>query len=117
MGSPRPSAPENRIGRANPGLLTRVVPIGLRGKNPGECVVPLRSCYQREFNIWQVFLIVEIKGTILRWENSFWKSDFHVDKIFNSTHLLLQLFTKHPCLVLPRFCPSRLVGSRSILFQ
>lgn len=69
-------------------------------------MVPLQSCYQREFNRWQVFLIVEIKDTLLRWGTSFWKSEFDVDKISDSTHLLLQLFTKHPCLVSPRFCPS-----------
>lgn len=69
-------------------------------------MVPLQSCYQREFNRWQVFLIVEIKNTLLRWGASFWKSEFDVDKISDSTHLLLQLFTKHPFLVSPGFCLS-----------
>lgn len=73
-------------------------------------MVPLQSCYWRDCNIWQVVLIVEIKDTILRWGNSFWKSDFYVDKISNSTHLSLQLLTQHPCLVSPRFCPSEACG-------
>lgn len=71
---------------------------------------------RREFTIWQRFLIVEIKATILRWGNSLWKSDVYVDKISNSTRLLLQLFTKHPGLVFPTFCPSA-AHRVSVLFQ
>lgn len=75
----------------NSGLLTCCLYIP---NNSGECVVSLKSCYKRDFNIWQVFLIVEIKSAILRWGNSLWESDFYVDKISNSTHLLLHLFTR-----------------------
>lgn len=98
MGVAWPSAPGSRKDGGEQIQVSQFVlfqlPLGT--KDSRERVVPLQSCYRRECNIWQVVLIVEIKDTILRWGNSFWKSDFYVDKISNSTHLSLQLLTQHP---------------------
>ena len=111
-GAAWPSAPESRKGGGEQIQVSQLVlfQLPLCTKDSRERVVPLQSCYWRECNIWQVVLIVEIKDTILRWGNSFWKSDFYVDKISNSTHLSLQLLTQHPCLVSPRFCLSEACG-------
>lgn len=108
MGVAWPSAPESSKGGGEQIQVSQFVlfQLPLCTKDSREHVVPLQSCYWREYNIWQVVLIVEIKDTILRWGNSFWKSDFYVDKISNSTHLSLQLLTQQPWLVSSRFCPS-----------
>lgn len=95
-----------RPGCENASLLTALIPIACTYKGFWRVSSFHLRAAAKDFNIWQVFLIVEIKGTILRWGNSLWKSDFYVDKISNSTHLLLKLFTKHPCLVSPRFSSS-----------